>query len=201
MTIITSSELPRLVAAIQRGEVVAIPTDTVYGLVARADDATAVERLADWKGRSAQQPVQLLVASIEAITPYVEDARALERVRPFWPGALTAVLRVRPGVAAPLVTPEGTIGVRIPDDPLAIAVIDACGGALAASSANRHGEPPALAAAEVEAAFGAALLVLDGGPRAGGVASTVVDLASSPPRLLRQGPISAADLGLLEETT
>jgi len=200
VTIITSDALPRLVAAIERGEVVAIPTDTVYGVVARADDAAAVERLADLKGRSAQQPVQLLVASIEAIAPHLEDARALERVRPFWPGPLTAVLHLRPTFASAVVTPEGTVGVRVPDDPLALAVIEACGGALAASSANRHGEPPALTAAEVEAAFGASLLILDGGPRHGGVASTVVDLASSPARILREGPVSAADLGLAEET-
>ena len=196
MTIIAPAELQALVGAIHRGEVAAIPTDTVYGLVARADDPEAVARIADLKGRSVQQPMQLLVASIEAVAPYIEDPAVLERVRPFWPGALTAVVRVRSGLASAAVTPEGTVGVRVPDDPLAVAVIEACGGALAASSANRHDEPPALTAAEVEAAFGDSLLILDGGPRLGGVASTVVDLASVPPRILREGPVSAADLGL-----
>lgn len=198
MTIITSDEIPRLVAAIQRGEVVAIPTDTVYGVAARADDRAAVERLAELKGRAVQQPVQLLVASIEAIAPHIEDASGLELVRPFWPGPLTAILRMRPGFASAALTSEGTIGVRVPDDPLAIAVIEACGGALAASSANRHGEQPCLTAAEVEATFGESLLILDGGPRHGGVASTVVDLVSRPARVLREGPVSAEDLGLSE---
>lgn len=197
MTIVPPRDLPLLVVAILRGEVVAIPTDTVYGVVARADDPEAVARLAELKGRAVQQPMQLLVASVEAIAPHVEDASALERVRPFWPGPLTAVLRMRPGFASAVVTPEGTAGVRVPDDPLAVAVIEACGGTLAASSANRHGAPPALTAAEVEAAFGAPLLILDGGPRHGGVASTVVDLAGTPPRILRAGPVSAADLGIL----
>ncbi|MSP22971.1 MAG: threonylcarbamoyl-AMP synthase [Dehalococcoidia bacterium] len=188
--------LDLIIAAIARGEVVAIPTDTVYGLVAGADDASAVARIAKLKGRSAEQPVQLLVSSIEAIAPYLDAPRAIERVRAFWPGAVTAVVRVRPGFASAVVTPEGTAGIRMPDDALALAVIEGCGGFLAASSANRHGEAPALSAAAVVAVFGEELLVLDGGPRDGGVASTVVDLSSDPPRVLRAGPVSARDLGV-----
>lgn len=203
MPLVTPERLDLILAAIARGEVVAIPTDTVYGLAARADDAAAVAGIADLKGRSAQQPIQLLVSSVEAIAPHLADPSALERVRPFWPGAVTAVVRVLPGfggLAAAVVTPEGTVGIRMPDDALALAVIEGCGGFLAASSANRHGEAPALTAAEVVAAFGEDLLVLDGGPRGvdegGGLASTVVDLASDPPRVLRVGPVSARDLGL-----
>ncbi len=198
MSILAPSALAILVEAIQRGEVVAIPTDTVYGLACRPDDPSAVARLAALKGRSAQQPVQLLVASIDAIAPYIEDSAVLERVRPFWPGAVTAVIRVRPGLANAVVTPEATVGVRVPDDPIALAIIEACGGALAASSANRHGEAPATTAEAVAAAFGDDLLILDDGPRDGGVASTVVDFARTPPRVLRAGPVSAADLGLPE---
>lgn len=196
MPILPPSDLEILVAAIRRGEVVAIPTDTVYGLVARADDPSAVARIAELKGRSTEQPTQLLVASIEAIAPHLAEPRVLERVRQFWPGAVTAVVRVRTGFASAVVTPESTVGVRVPDDPLALAAIKACGGAVAASSANRHGEAPALTAEEVAAAFGDALLILDCGPRLGGVASTVVDLASDPPRVLRAGPVSARDLGI-----
>jgi L-threonylcarbamoyladenylate synthase len=194
--ILDPSQLDLVVAAIGRGDVVGIPTDTVYGLAADAASPEAVARLAGLKGRSAEQPVQLLVASIEALAPYLEGPAALERVRPYWPGAVTAVVRVRPGFATAVVTPEGTLGVRVPDDPLALAVIEVSGGALAASSANRHGEPPALTAEEVANTFGEALLVLDGGPRHGGVASTVVDLASDPPGILRPGPVSARDLGI-----
>ncbi len=196
MPILPPSELEVLVGALRRGEVVAIPTDTVYGLAARADDASAVARIAELKGRSTEQPMQLLVSSIEAMAPYLSDPEALERVRPFWPGAVTAVVHVHSGFASAVVTPAGTVGVRVPDDSMAVALIEACGGALAASSANRHGEAPALTAEEVAAVFGDALLILDGGPRFGGTASTVVDLASDPPRVLRAGPVSARDLGI-----
>lgn len=196
MPIVQPADIERIVAAIQRGEVVAIPTDTVYGLVARADDAAAVARLADLKGRSVAQPVQLLISAIEVIASHVDDPKSLERVRPFWPGGVTAIVRVQPGYASAVVTPEGTVGVRVPDHDLALAVIEACGGALAASSANRHGEPPARSAAGILEALGDELLVLDGGPSIEGVASTVVDLASDPPRIVRAGPVSARDLGL-----
>jgi L-threonylcarbamoyladenylate synthase len=185
------------VAALRRGQVVAIPTDTVYGLVAMADDRQAVELLAELKGRAAEQPVQLLIDSFDTIARRLDDPSVLERVRAFWPGPLTAVVRVRPGFAAAAVTDAGTVGLRQPDDALALAVIAGCGGVLAATSANRHGEPPSLTASDVAAVFGDAMLVIDGGPRSGGVASTVIDLTVDPPAILRAGPVSAADLRLV----
>jgi len=184
------------VARILAGEVVAIPTDTVYGLAALATDAEALSGLADLKGREQQQPIAVLVDSIGAVRSYLADAHALDGVARFWPGALTAVVRARPGgLAAPAVTEAGTTGVRMPNDDLARAVIRACGGLLAVSSANRHGEPPATSAEECAAAFGDALPILDGGVRNSTAPSTVVDLAGDRPRILRAGPISAADLG------
>lgn len=196
MPILPPEAVADAVDALRRGEVVAMPTDTVYGLVAMADDREAVERLAELKGRGPEQPVQLLIESFEAVVQQLDDPGALERVRAFWPGPLTAVVRVRPGFAAATVTDTGTAGLRQPDDELALAVIAGCGGVLAATSANRHGEPPALTARDVAAVFGNAMLVIDGGPRPGGVASTVVDLTVDPPAILRAGPVSAADLGL-----
>ncbi len=196
MPILPPDAVADAIAALRRGQVVAIPTDTVYGLAAMADDRAAVDRLAELKGRGAEQPVQLLVESIDVISGHLDDPGALERVRAFWPGPLTAVVRVRPGFAAAAVTDAGTVGLRQPDDELALAVIAGCGGVLAATSANRHGEPPALTARDVAAVFGDAMLVIDGGPRPGGVASTVVDLTVDPPVILRAGPVSAADLGL-----
>ena len=202
MPIVPPHRIDDIVRALRAGEVVAIPTDTVYGIAAAPDRPDAVRRLADLKGRAAEQPVALLIDSVEAVAPHLDDPAALERVRRFWPGALTAVVRVRGDspLTAPVVTidEEGskTLGVRQPDDELARAVIRGCGGALAVTSANRHGEPPATSVAEVAAAFGAAMLVLDGGPRTGGAASTVVDLTVVPPRLLREGPVSAEELGL-----
>ena len=191
MPILTPKHVGKVVRALRAGQVVGIPTDTVYGLAAMPDSADAVRALAGLKGRSDQQPIAILFDDIAAVAPYVEDASALERLAPFWPGALTAVLRTRDGLATAALTRLGTLGLRQPDDELARSVIRACGGALAVSSANRTGEPPALSATEVAEAFGEALLVLDGGLRTGGTASTVIDVSAAPPGVLREGPIDA----------
>ncbi|MEZ4503386.1 MAG: L-threonylcarbamoyladenylate synthase [Dehalococcoidia bacterium] len=200
MPVLGPDRIGDVIEALRSGEVVAIPTDTVYGLAAMPDDPTAVRRLAELKGRAAEQPVQLLVSGIEVLESHIEDTTALETVRPFWPGALTAVVRTRPGFASEVVTPAGTVGVRQPADDLALTLIEGCGGALAATSANRHDEPPATSVEEVIETFGEDLLVLDGGPRDGGVASTVVDLTVAPPRILRAGPITEEMLGIEEDS-
>ncbi|MSQ31565.1 MAG: threonylcarbamoyl-AMP synthase [Dehalococcoidia bacterium] len=196
MPILPPDRASEVVARLLDGGVVVVPTDTVYGLAALATSAEALRALAELKGRDAQQPIAVLVDSVAAVAPYLERTEALDPVARFWPGALTAVVRARPGgLAAPVVTAEGTIGVRIPDDDLARTVIRGVGGVIAASSANRHGEPPALTAAEAARAF-PDLLVLDGGDRTGGVPSTVVDLTGDRPRVLREGPVTAAMLGI-----
>ena len=187
--------------ALRAGDVAGIPTDTVYGIAASLDHPEAVRRLAELKGRAAEQPVALLIDSVEAVASHLEDPAVLDRVRRFWPGALTAVVRVRAGFAEGVRTEADTVGLRQPDDELARALIRECGGVLAVTSANRHGEPPATSAVEVAAAFGeqvaAEMLVLDGGLREGGAASTVVDLTVEPPVVLREGLVSAAELGLV----
>ena len=192
-----SSVVSDVVNALLTGEVVAIPTDTGYGLAAMPTDRAAVARLAALKGRDSSQPIALLFADISDITKVAEIATAeLERVGAFWPGPLTAVVHARPGYPPPLVTEAGTVGIRQPADDLARAVIRSAGGVLAVTSANRSGEPPATSAEEVAAIFGDALLVLNGGSRTALAASTVVDFTSNPPRVLREGPIRAAQLGL-----
>jgi len=196
MPLLTPEGLPEIVAALERGEVVAIPTDTVYGLAVVPTNKASLRMLAKMKGRGNKQPIALLIDSVDAIADYVEDPGALAKVRPFWPGALTAVVRVREDVPMANVTKERTIGVRLPDDLLARSVIASCGGALAVTSANRHDESPARSAQEVLDVFGEDLPVLDGGPRPSGVASTVVDLASAKPRIIREGPIDIRDLRL-----
>ena len=144
----------------------------------------------------------MLFDNIEAIRAAVEEPDALDALDPFWPGPLTAVVRVAQSSAhafvEPAVTSQGTIGLRMPDDAIALAVIRACGGALAVTSANRSGEPPAEEASEATAMFGEELPVLDGGPRRR-PPSTVIDLTAHPPAVLREGPIeSAAVLAALE---
>ncbi len=196
MPIVGPDQLAEVVRALRGGAVVGIPTDTVYGLAASLDHRAAVRRLSELKGREAEQPIALLIGSIETVAPHLDEPAAVEGVRRFWPGPLTVVVRARGGFASEVANAAGGIGLRQPDDRLALAVIEACGGVLAVTSANRHGEPPATTAREVVGVFGDDLLVLDGGPRTGGVASTVLDLSVDPPRLLREGPISAEALGL-----
>lgn len=194
MPVVGPEAIDQVVAALLCGEAAVIPTDTVYGLVARPDDAVAVHALADRKGRDRTRPIQLLVASFEVAAALLDDPRALEPVRPFWPGAVTAVVRCRIGLRLAVVTPAGTLGLRVPADDLALAVLRGVGGMLAATSVNPAGADPATTAAAA-AAFAPDLLVLDGGARPSR-SSTVVDFTTSPPRLLREGPVSAAALGL-----
>jgi len=185
------------------GGIAGIPTDTVYGLAALATDREAVAALVEAKGREGDQPIAVLFDSIVDLSRHLADPGALDAIAGLWPGALTAVVRASAdsSIVAPVVTEAGTIGVRKPDDPFARAIIRACGGVLAVSSANRHGERPATTADGVEAVFGELLPVLDGGDRSEGVPSTVVDLTRHPPRVLRAGAVDASSIieGLLED--
>lgn len=195
MPIVGPDGLDTVVERVLRGGVVAIPTDTVYGLAARADEAAAVAQLAELKGRDPHQPIAVLFDQVDVIRGKIEANEAFERLVRHWPGALTLIIAARAGAFAAALTPNGAIGIRQPDDDLARQVIAHCGGVLAVTSANRHGEAAAASAEATAAIFGEDLLILDGGPR-GEVASTVVDLSVDPPRVLREGPLTAAQLGL-----
>ena len=171
------------------GGAVVLPTDTVYGVVVRADLPGAVERLAELKDRAAEQPVAVLVASIgqaEAVGVLSPAARRLaER---WWPGPLTLVLPRRPGLGWDLGEPAATVGVRVPDHDLVRDLAEAL-GPLATTSANRHGEPTPPTAVEAAATLARPPdLVVDGGTCAG-QASTVVDVTGTEPVVLRPGPI------------
>ena len=178
------------------GGIASIPTDTVYGLAALATDSRAIAGLVEAKGRASDQPIAVLFDSIAAIARHLADPHVLDQVAPFWPGGLTVVVRAAPDspIVQPVVSEGGTIGIRKPDDALARTVIRACGGVLAVSSANRHGEPAAISADEVIATFGELLPVLDGGDRRDGLASTVLDLTVDPPRILREGAVDVSTL-------
>ena len=196
MPVVEPEHLDVIVEALLRGEIAAIPTDTIYGLAARADDEIAVRRLAESKRRDPQQPIAVLFDEVSVISSMIEQSDAFDRLASFWPGALTIVVRARPRAFALALTPDGTVGIRQPADDLAREVIRRCGGVLAVTSANRHGELPATSVEEVVAIFGGELHVLDGGERRG-VASTVVDLTCAPPKVLREGSLTAAQLGLV----
>lgn len=197
LPIIGPDAIEQAIERLRSGGIVAIPTDTVYGLACLPTHSGALGALADLKGRERDQPIAALIDSVADIIRFLAVPDALDRYVSFWPGALTVVVRARPdGLLPPVVTAEGTVGVRKPDDRIARAVIRACGGVLAVTSANRHGQPPCTSAEAVAAEFGPALVVLDGGERDGSVASTVVDASGDAPRILREGPITAADLGI-----
>ncbi|MGE0135556.1 MAG: L-threonylcarbamoyladenylate synthase [Dehalococcoidia bacterium] len=198
MPLISPGRLDDVARLLLAGEVVAIPTDTVYGLAARVDDPEAITSLATLKGRDPQQPIAVLFDALEAVAPLIDPPEVFHRLSAFWPGALTLIVPARPDAFVPLLVPRGAIGLRQPDDPLARELLRRCGGRLAVTSANLHGQPAASTAAEVIAAFGDDLPVLDGGPR-GDAASTVIDLTEASPRVLREGPLTAAQLGLAPE--
>jgi L-threonylcarbamoyladenylate synthase len=181
----------RAAAALQAGEVVVLPTETVYGLAALPAVPGATARLFALKGRSADVPLAVLCADATQALALADrpDERVHQVAERYWPGPLTLVLRRRPGLGYELGEPADTIGVRCPDHALVQAVAREV-GPIATTSANRHGEPTPETAAEVAAVFGEGVaLVLDGGPCAG-VPSTVLDAVSEQWKLLRRGEVS-----------
>ena len=181
-------------AALRRGRVVVLPTDTVYGLVALASLAAATARLFELKGRGHDVPVAVLCADVDQALRLVDPAAAASVrgvARRWWPGPLTLVLPRRAGVELHVGEPATTIGVRVPAHDLVRAVA-ARVGPLAATSANRHGSPTPTTAAAVRVELGDVVdLVVDGGTLAAS-ASTVVDTTTSPWTVLRSGALDAA---------
>lgn len=191
--------LPEAAAILRGGGLVAIPTETVYGLAANALDDAAVRSIFAAKGRPADHPLILHARNPRSYAIF--DDRA-ERLAGFWPGPLTLVLPARPaaGVAQSVSGGRDTIAVRCPDHPLTLALLDAVGFPLAAPSANRFGAVSPTLAEHVLAAF-PDLAVLDGGPCEVGVESTIVDLTGPTPAILRPGgvPAEAITLALGED--
>jgi L-threonylcarbamoyladenylate synthase len=191
----------RAAQALQAGEVVALPTETVYGLAANALDAKAVARIFEIKGRPAHNPIIVHVASLEMARRCVADWPVLAEklAKAFWPGPLTLVLR-RAQAIPDVVTAGGlTVGVRWPSHPLIQAVIRKCGFPLAAPSANLSNRVSPTSAEHVRKQLGGKIrLIIDGGPSQVGIESTVLDVSIHPPRLLRPGTIH--EQGLLAVT-
>jgi L-threonylcarbamoyladenylate synthase len=185
-------EAIELAAGILRGGgLVAFPTDTVYGIGCRAGDAQALEAIFVAKRRPPEKRVPLLVASLQQAlgAGYAADASAHRLAGAFWPGGLTIILPPAPDAPD---RPAGSQAFRVPDHPVALALIGRA-GPLATSSANRSGEPETYEADDVAIAFADTDLldaIVDGGRVPGGVASSVLDLSGERPRLLREGAIS-----------
>jgi L-threonylcarbamoyladenylate synthase len=183
--------LDEAVNAISRGRLVVLPTDTVYGIGADAFVAPAVAALLAAKGRGRQMPPPVLVpdvATLDGLAADVsESARAL--VQEFWPGGLTVIFRSQPSLAWDLGEAAGTVAIRMPDHPAALALLRRT-GPLAVSSANVSGSPAALSVEDARRQLGASVAVyLDGGHSPGGVASTIVDATGTSLRLVRAGAI------------
>lgn len=177
--------------AVQRGQLVVFPTDTVYGVGADAFDPASVRRLLAAKGRGRDMPPPVLVSAattLDALAVGVPSyARAL--IEELWPGPLTIVCRQQPSLQWDLGDTRGTVAVRMPDHPVALEVL-ARTGPLAVSSANLTGKDAATDADEAEAMLGDAVeVLLDGGPTPGSVPSTIVDATGDRPRLLRLGAV------------
>lgn len=186
--------LSRAVELLRAGEVIAFPTDTVYGLAALARLPEAVDRIFEIKGRPRDRALVLMPHAPSELPRWVEvDRRARGYMAAYWPGALTLVFKAAEGVGPPLAGANGTLAARIPDHLLALRLLEVAGEALATTSANRSGEPPALLPVETSGLEGLAA-VLDGGRAPGGRASTVLDVSGAEPVVLREGPISAHEL-------
>ena len=178
--------------ATRRAELVVLPTDTVYGLAADAFLPSAVAALLRAKGRSRDMPVPVLVGSWQALEGLVlhvpPTARELREA--FWPGGLTLIIEHAPSLAWDLGDSRGTVAVRMPLHPVALALLDQT-GPLAVSSANRSGQPPAATVEQAQEQLGESVAVyLDGGPSGDAVPSTIVDLTGPVPRLLRVGAVA-----------
>jgi tRNA threonylcarbamoyl adenosine modification protein (Sua5/YciO/YrdC/YwlC family) len=182
--------------ALRRGELVVIPTDTVYGIAADAFSPKAVQRLLDAKGRTRQSPPPVLVPTVEtleALAAVIPDA-VRKLVEAFWPGGLTIVLPAQPSLAWDLGDTDGTVAVRMPDNRIALELLSET-GPLAVSSANLTGQPAATTAVEAEAMLGdSAEVYLDGG-QSTSVSSTIVDATrliapGGTLSILREGSIS-----------
>ena len=178
--------------AVQAGQLVVLPTDTVYGIGADAFDATAVTDLLAAKGRGRDMPVPVLVGSwstIDGLVTYV-PAQTRSLIEAFWPGGLTLVVEHAPSLAWDLGDSRGTVAVRMPLHPVALELLERT-GPMAVSSANRSGQSAALTAEEAQDQLaGSVQVYLDGGPARVGVASTIVDVTTETPRVLREGAVT-----------
>ena len=179
------------VAALQRGDLVVLPTDTVYGVAADAFSPSAVERLLAAKGRGRDMPVPVLVGDVRGLHGLAADVTEQMQavVDAHWPGPLTIIVPAAPSLAWDLGETRGTVAVRMPQHPVALDVLSST-GPLAVSSANRTGHPPPATADEAERQLGAAVAVyLEAGSSGDAVASTIVDLTGERPRVRRPGAL------------
>ena len=187
-------ELKEAAALLRAGQLVAVPTETVYGLAGNGLDETAVEQIYEVKGRPQVKPLSLMVPDALAMERCCREVppQAHALAKPFWPGPLTIVLRSKDLVPAIVRAGGETVGLRCPDHPMTLELLRLSGIPFAAPSANPSGEPSPKTAEEVKAYFdGKIAAIVDGGPCGLGKESTILDMSQRPFRILRQGALPA----------
>lgn len=196
-----STDVELAVRRLRSGGLVAIPTETVYGLAADAEQPDAVARLFHTKGRPTDHPLIVHLSALDQLDGWVADLpdRAIRLGEACWPGPLTMLLRRGPRVSNDVTGGRSTVGIRVPSHPLTRQLLSLHGGGLAAPSANRYGKVSPTTAQHVLDDLADHLdprrdLILDGGPCAIGVESTIVDVTVEPPQVLRAGSISIEDI-------
>jgi L-threonylcarbamoyladenylate synthase len=186
--------MARASRCIREGGLVIFPTSCLYGIGVDALNPEAIQRVFQAKGRPEIKPLLILVPDMASALNQVEDlsSEALRLMEIFWPGGLTLVLRAKGHLLPSLTAGTGKIGIRIPQHPVAAALVRAVGGPITGTSANLSGQPGAARVADVDPSVRrTADLILDAGPLQGGAGSTVLDMTLSPPRILREGAVSA----------
>ena len=193
--ILPASQIEQALKVLQRGGIVAFPTDTVYGLGTLAFDNAAIESIYAAKDRPIEKAIPILIADLDDLTQIADEVpeMALRFAQRFWAGPLTCIVPKKPNLPA-AVSATQTVAVRIPDHPNARALLRAA-GAMAVTSANLSGQPSPSTAQEVYGQLkGRIPLILDGGKTQGGIPSTLVDCTGDKPVILREGPISLSEL-------
>lgn len=195
---LNEKDIQQAAELIQRGEIVAFPTETVYGLGADASNEMAVEKVFEAKGRPADRPLSVLVNNKNALKEYAENVpiEAKKLVETFWPGALTIILQKKNYFAPSVTMGKETIGLRMPDHPVALRLIELSQRPLATPSANSSGRPSPTTAGHVfDDLEGKVAAIIDGGPTSFGIESTIIDLTNpDEPVILRTGEISKKEI-------
>ncbi len=193
-TLVAIHEAAQLLRA---GELVGMPTETVYGLAADALDAEAVRRIFAAKGRPADHPLIVHLPGVQHLARWATDipGEALALARAFWPGPLTLILKRDPAVPDEVTGGQDTVGLRVPSHPVALALLQVFDSGIAAPSANRFGRISPTTAAHVQEELGDKVaMVLDGGPCEVGIESTIIDFSRDRPEILRPGAITSDDI-------
>jgi len=199
---VTEDAMAEAVRILSAGGLVAFPTDTVYGVGAHAFQPQAVEKIYAAKIRLRDKAIPLLLSTSNDLSLVAESIPPVAHLlaERFWPGGLTLVLRKR-AIVSDVVSPGPTVAVRVPDHAVTQALIAALGAPLAATSANLAGNPSPVTAQEVVGELAGRIeLILDGGPCPGGIPSTVLDLTTDPPTILRSGAIAEEDISFAMRT-